>query len=350
MRERDLQRLTPERGRNEDMIKPRPFRFSAVIDQARPQKSQHLSYADEQFSPSAGGEQHWSRDGWAAKAHWVEDLGYTMFLVADHPWLDVAPTPALMMVADTTSLRIGSYVFNVDIRHPALLAKDMAMLDVLSNGRFEGGPGCGAIVDDYTQTGLVFEQPGVRVSRFQEALCIIKRFLTEETVTFTGQYYCVTGLPGHPKPLQKPHLPLYIGGGSKRVLSLAAREADCVGLSARSTPKGIDWASATHEANIEKVAWLHEAEGERFDQLEIGTPIFVVVRTEDRLGTAQHMASRFGLTPEQLLSCTHMLFGTADQMVEELLQRRERYGMSSIAVIEAGIEAFAPVVARLTGT
>lgn len=114
------------------MLKLRPFRFNAVIDQARPQKSQALSYADEQFSPTAGGDQTWSRDGWAAKARWVEDLGYTTFLVADHPWLDVASIPALMMVADSTSLRIGSHVFNVNIRHPALLAKDMAMLDVLS--------------------------------------------------------------------------------------------------------------------------------------------------------------------------------------------------------------------------
>ena len=171
------------------MIRPRPFRFSAVIDQARPQKSQNLLYADEQFSPNIGSKQTWSRDGWIAKACWVEDLGYTTFLVADHPWLDVAPIPALMVVADTTSLRIGSYVFNVDVRHPALLAKDMAMLDVLSNGRFEGGLGCGAIMDDYTQTGLPFERSGARVSRFAEALCIIKRLLTEETVTFAGQYY-----------------------------------------------------------------------------------------------------------------------------------------------------------------
>lgn len=331
------------------MTIPRPFRFSAVIDQARPQKSQNLLYADEQFSSNTGGEQNWSRDGWTIKAHWVEDLGYTTFLVPDHSWLDVAPIPALMMVADSTSLRIGSFVFNVDIRHPALLAKDIAMLDVLSNGRFECGLGCGAIEDDYTQTGFPFERPGVRVSRFEEAVHIIKRLFTEETVTFSGQYYNVTGLPGHPKPLQKPHPPLYIGGGNRRVLSLAAREADCVGIAARSTPKGIDWASATHEANLEKVAWLHEAAGERFDQLEIGTPIFVVVRTEDRLETAQHMAGRFGLTPEQMLSCTHMLIGTTNQMVEELLLRRELYGMSSIAVIEAAIETLAPVVARLSG-
>lgn len=327
----------------------RPFRFSAVIDQARPQKSQNLLYADDSFSHNVGSEQPWSRDGWAAKAQWVEDLGYTSFLVADHPWLDVAPIPGLMMVADTTSLRIGSFVFNTDIRHPTLLAKDMAMLDVLSDGRFECGLGCGAIMEDYTQTGIPFERPGVRVSRFEEALCIIKRFFTEETVNFSGEYYQVAGLQGHPKPLQKPYPPIYIGGGSKRMLSLAAREANCVGITAKSTPKGVDWISATPESLLEKVAWVRDAAGERFDQLEIGTPIFVIVQTEDRLGTAQHMASRFGLTPQQLLSCTHMLIGTTDQMVEDLLLRREQYGMSSIAVIESGLETLAPVVARLTG-
>jgi probable F420-dependent oxidoreductase len=238
---------------------------------------------------------------------------------------------------------------NVDIRHPALLARDVAMLDVLSNGRVECGLGCGGVAEDYTQLGMSFDRPGVRVSRFEEAVHIIKRFFTEETISFSGQYYQVTELKGHPKPQQRPHPHLYIGGGSKRMLSLAAREADCVGITARSTPKGIDWASATHEANLEKVSWIREAAGERFEQLEIGVPLFVVIPTEDRQGTAQHLAGRLGLTPEQCLSCTHILIGTVDQMVEDLLRRREDYGISSLAVIEAGIETLASVVARLSG-
>lgn len=134
------------------------------------------------------------------------------------------------------------------------------------------------------------------------------------------------------------------------MLSLAAREADCVGLTARYTAQGVDWASATHEATLEKVAWIREAAGDRFEQLEIGTPLFVVVPTEDRQGTAQHLAGRLGLTPAQCLSCTHILIGTVDQMVEELQRRRADYGMSSITVIEAGIEALTPVVTRLTET
>lgn len=224
------------------------------------------------------------------------------------------------------------------------------MLDVLSNGRVECGLGCGGIAEDYMQVGLSFDRPGVRVSRFAEALSLIKHFFTEEMVTFPGQYYQVTELQGHPKPQQRPHPPLYIGGGSKRMLSLAAREADCVGITARSTPKGVDWASATHEANLEKVIWIREAAGERFEQLELGTPLFVVVPTDDRQGTALRLAGRLGLTAEQCLSCTHILIGTVDQMVEDLLWRRECYGISSLVVIEAGIEALAPVVARLTGT
>jgi probable F420-dependent oxidoreductase len=237
----------------------------------------------------------------------------------------------------------------VDLRNPALLAKGMPMLDVLSDGRFECRLGCGAIAGDYIQASRPFDRPGVWVSRFEEALQIIKCFFTEETVNFSGRYYQVSGLPGHPKPVQKPHLPIYMGGGGKRVLSLAAREADIVGFAARSVPTGLDWLSATHEANLEKLAWVREAAGERFDHLELGTTIFVVIPTENRQGTAQHMAGQFGLTPEQLLSCTHLLIGTVDEMIEELLKRREHYHHSSIVVAEAGIEAFAPVVARLRG-
>lgn len=327
----------------------RPFRFSAVIDQLHPHKSQSLLYADDQFSGSVAANFPWSREGLVAKARRVEDLGYTTLLMPDHPWLDIAPLPALMVVAETTSLRIGSYVFNLDLRHPALLAKEIAVLDVLSQGRVECGLGCGGVSEDYTQVGLPFDRSGVRVARFAEALHLLKHFFVDETITFPGQYYQVNGLKGHPKPCQRPHPPLYIGGGYKRMLSLAAREADCVGITARYTAQGVDWASATHEATLEKVAWIREAAGDHFEQLEIGTPLFVVSPSDDRQATAHHLASRLGLTPEQCLSCTHILLGTVDQMVEELLRRREAYGMSSISVIEAGIEALAPVVARLAG-
>jgi probable F420-dependent oxidoreductase len=326
-----------------------PFRFSAAIDHARPQQAHGMLYTDEKHLSEHGGDQPWTRKAWVAKAHRVEELGYTSFLVPDHPWSDVAPLPALMAVAEVTALRIGSSVFNVDLRNPALLAKEMAMLDVLSDGRFECGLGCGAIADDYAQVGQPFDQPDVRLSRFEEALRIIKSFFTEEVITFSGRYYQVTGLPGHPKPVQKPHPPIYLGGGGKRMLSLAAREADIIGFVARSTPGGLDWLSATHEANLEKLAWVRGAAGERFNNLEIGTTIFVVIPTENRQGIAQQMAGKFGLTPEQLLSCTHLLIGTVDEMVEELLKRRELYHMSSIVVAEAGMEAFAPVVARLQG-
>ena len=186
----------------------------------------------------------------------IEDLGYTTFLVPDHVWLDVVPVPALMAVADATSLRIGSYVFNNDFRHPVLLAREVAMLDVLSGGRFELGLGCGGIAENYVQTGIPFDPPAVRVSRFEEALHLIKQFFTQDEITFSGQYYHITQLKGFPKSVQKPYPPLYIGGGKKRMLSLAAREADCVGIVARGTPKGLDWASATHEATLEKVGWI----------------------------------------------------------------------------------------------
>ncbi|MBV9230725.1 MAG: TIGR03621 family F420-dependent LLM class oxidoreductase [Chloroflexi bacterium] len=331
------------------MATPHPFHFSANLDSAHPARSQNLLLADEHFSPGAMTRHGWSREGLVAKARWIEDLGYTALLAPDHPWLDIAPMPVLMLIAETTSLRIGSQILNVDIRHPALLAKDIAMLDVLSNGRFECGLGCGAFVQDYSMVGMPFDRHPVRASRFEESVQLIKRFFVEETVEFSGHYYQITDLPGYPKPLQRPYPPLYIGGGGKRMLSIAAREADKVGLMARATAKGIDWASATHEATLEKIAWIREAAGARFEHLELDTTLFVVIHTEDRVGTAQQLASRWGLTPEQLLSCIHMLIGTTEQMVEDLQWRRQAYGISSVRVIEAAAEAFAPVVAQLTG-
>ncbi len=325
------------------------FRFSAIINQSRSKVSPGFVYVDNQTNSSGTIVQSWSRNTWIDKAHLVEDLGYTTFLVPEHMGCDVVPVAALMAVADTTSLRIGSHVFNCDLKHPALIARDAAMLDILSDGRFELGLGCGAMIDNYTQTGIPFDSPGVRLSRFEEALYIIKRFFTEEEVTFEGQFYHVTKLKGHPKPIQKSHPPIYIGGGGKRVLSLAAREANHVGIAARSTSTGLDWANATHEPTLEKIEWIREAAGERFDQLEIGTSILVVVPTDHREQVAQKMAGNFGLTPQQLLSCVGVLIGTVDQMVENILKWRELYGLSDIAVAEGGIEAFAPVVAQLTG-
>ena len=158
-----------------------------------------------------------SREKWAAKARKAEELGYSTFLVPDHFVNEFLPMVALMSAADATStLRLGSFVFDNDFRHPALLAKEAATLDLLSGGRLELGIGAGWHRPEYDQVGLSFDSAGVRISRLQEALQIIKAFFVEESVTFTGKYYTVTDLKGTPKPVQHPHPPFFMGGGGKK--------------------------------------------------------------------------------------------------------------------------------------
>jgi probable F420-dependent oxidoreductase len=185
----------------------RPFRFGVVSVMA-------LSHTD-----------------WIANMQKAEALGYSTWLVPDHMYTGIAPLTALGVAAGvTTTLRIGSLVFCNDFRHPALLAKEAATLDLLSNGRFEFGLGAGYLTADYTQIGLAFESPGTRIARLTEALETMKRLFTEETVNFAGKYYTVTQLQGKPKPVQRPHPPIFLGGSGKRLLSLGAQHADSLGI------------------------------------------------------------------------------------------------------------------------
>ena len=304
-----------------------PFRFGVVVEYAQ------------------------SSEEWIAKARRVEELGYTSLLVPDHLDRDVAPIAALMSAAEvTTSLRIGSFVFNNDLRHPAVLAKEVATLDMLSGGRFEFGLGSGYRPSNYEQTGIPFDTAGVRISRMEEALHIIKRSFTEERVTFSGHYYTVSNLRGSPKPVQQPYPPIYIGGGGKRILSLAAREANIAGFTPKSTPAGLDLATATEEATVEKVGWVRHAAGDRLVELELSIITFIVVVSEQREPIAHQMAGRLGLSPEQILHSPHMLIGSVKQMMDQLRMQRERFGISYIKIPEEHMEKLAPVVAALAGT
>ncbi|MEO5953821.1 MAG: TIGR03621 family F420-dependent LLM class oxidoreductase, partial [Chloroflexia bacterium] len=176
-----------------------------------------------------------SRKDWVELARKAEDLGYSTFLLPDHFVNPLAAVPALSVAAAaTTTLRVGSFVFDNDFRHPAMLAKEAATLDLLSDGRFEIGIGAGWHGPEYEQTGIPFDPPGVRVGRLEEAVAIIKKFFTGEPVTFAGNHYTINGLVGLPTSVQRPHPPIFLAGGGKRVLSLAGREADIVGLHLRT--------------------------------------------------------------------------------------------------------------------
>lgn len=291
-----------------------------------------------------------SRAAWVDKARKVEELGYDTLLVVDHLTAGLGPLVALTVAAEVTkTIRIGSFVLCNDFRHPAVLAKEIATLDLLSEGRLEFGLGAGYLPTDYHKSGIALESPGTRVSRFEEAIHVVKKLFTEETVHFQGEYYTIADLQGSPKPAQRPYPPFYIGGGGKRVLSFAAREADIVGIAHKSSAHGLDLANTTTKPTEEKIAWVREAAGDRFNDLELSVMIFRVAVTDQRERAVQQIAPRFGVTPEQALSSVQLLLGTTEQIAETLWTRRERFGISYIVINEEQMDIFAPVVAYLSG-
>jgi probable F420-dependent oxidoreductase len=292
---------------------------------------------------------------WADQARKVEDLGFSTLLMPDHFGDQLAPVPALMAAADaTTTLKVGALVFDNDYRHPLILAKEAATLDLLSDGRLELGLGAGWMRSDYEESGIAYDPPGVRVDRFEEGVAIITGLLeSEEPFSFSGTHYKVSGHTATPRPVQKPRPPVIIGGGGRRVLTIAARHAEIVSINVdlRAGTAGPESASnATPDATREKIGWVREAAGDRFDEIELNTLIGFVMVTDDRQSIIDAMAPALGIDPADAEHIPLALIGTLDQMAEELEWRREEYGISYFSVESDAWEAMAPVVARLAGT
>jgi probable F420-dependent oxidoreductase len=294
-----------------------------------------------------------SLDALVARARLAEHLGYSAFLIPDHLG-DQFDTPlALALVAQATStLRIGSFVFANDFRHPALLAKTAATLDVISGGRFELGLGAGWMQSEYEQVGLAFATPRVRIDRMVEALQVIKGLFSDDPVTFAGIHYQITGMRGHPSPVQRPHPPILLGGSGKRILSVAAREADIVSIIPRGMVElgglqRIDQADMGSTSVARKVAWIREAAAERFQDLELNLFIMDLALTDPRGDGADQLAHRFALSREQVREIPQLLAGTVDQISEQLLEAREEYGISYLTLFDEHMEQFAPIVAHL---
>src|SRR3989442_2131618 len=166
----------------------------------------------------------------------------------------------------TKTMRVGSLVIDNDYRHPVVLAKEAATLDLLSGGRFELGLGAGFLKTEYDKAGVTFDSAGVRISRLAEALQVLKGLFADGRLTFRGQHYRIDGLDGYPKPVQRPHPPIHIGAGSKRMLMLAGREADTIGLLNSSTRTGTlvdDPVEGLAATLAHKLAWVREGAGER---------------------------------------------------------------------------------------
>ncbi len=290
---------------------------------------------------------------WADKARKVEALGYSVLCVPDHLAELLAPLPALAAAAAATKhLRVGTAVLNNDFRHPVLLAREAATLDVLSDGRLELGLGAGHMQSEYEQVGLAFDPGATRVERLEEAVVIVKRLLEGEPVTSGGRHYRVTGHTIHPRPIQRPRPPVFIGGNAPRLLTVAAREADIVGLTGitfRRGGKEPDVSDFRASVVDERVRLVRETAGDR--SLELNALVQRVIVTDDRRKAAEELAvGRWAqLTPEEILESPYVLVGTEDRIVEDLQARRERWGISYVTTHELFMDALAPIVARLVG-
>jgi probable F420-dependent oxidoreductase len=297
-------------------------------------------------------------DEWLRHAARAEALGYDVLSVGEHTYTHLGPIPALMSAAmATSSIRLGTVTLGNDFHNPVILARDIATLDVLSGGRLEFGLGTGFFRQDYQQTGIPLDSPGARLDRFFEAVLLINAAFREETVDHAGEHYPVSGLSLVPKPLQRPAPPLLIGGGGRRMLQFAAREADIVSINIRTTPDGwLDWSSVSPEATARKIAWVREAAGDRFSEIELHWLITRLVITDDREAAARAFIEAFStigpvdVSPEDILASPHILIGSEDAIVESIQRSREEYGVSYISVFGDDMEAFSPIVARLAGT
>jgi len=279
----------------------------------------------------------------------IEDLGYATILMPNHAH-QMSTFLALLLAAEATKhVRLGATVMNNDFRHPALLAREAATFDVLSEGRLELGMGAGYLAYDYTATGIPLDPPGVRVRRLAESVQIVKRFLAGETATFAGNYYTTQGLVSSLPARQQPRPPLLIGGGGKQLLSLAAREADIVSIVPKAKPGALDFNNSSHAATEQKIAWIQKAAGERLAVLELNTLVFECVVTDQRQQSAEELAQRWGLPVSHILNSIHFLVGTVEQITEAVQMWRERFGISYVAVFPQFMDAFAPVVAKLAG-
>ena len=309
------------------MTHPRPFRFGVMAAKAR------------------------SSAEWTDTAKKAQDLGYSALLMPDHFGDQLSPIPALSMAAAATdTLRVGALVFANDFRHPAVLAKETATLDLLSDGRLEVGVGAGWMTEDYTSTGIVHDRPGVRIDRMIEAIEVLRGLWGDEAFSFDGEHYTITEMKGLPRPVQAGGPPIIVGGGGKRVLSTAARLADIVGVNpnvgeGKIGPEAI--ASMSADATEEKIGWVRAAAGDRYDDIEISILKFVTIVTDARDAVAEKVGAGMGMDAATLLASPHTLVGTAEQLADELIEQRERWQGSYVTVQSDALESFAPVVAAL---
>lgn len=308
---------------------PRPFRFGV-----------------EMMAPFAG-------STWADSARELEALGYSTLFAPDHFDEGYGPITAMATAAAaTTTLHVATAVFAVDFRHPAVLARELASIDQLSEGRLEVGLGAGYQINDYAGSGIVMDPPKVRVNRLMEYVAVLRGLFADGPLTFAGEHYQVTALDGSPAPYRGGGPPIFVAGGGRRMLTFAARHADIVGVNPSLPSSAVGPASA-HDAlpsRIDaKLEWIREAAGERMSELEIHAWLREAHVTGDARAVVEPLTGPFGAPADEVLASPIVLVGTVDEIVERLHERRERWGYSYFTIQQPVAREFATVVAALGG-
>lgn len=311
------------------------------------------------YAPNSGKE-------WRELARKAESSGFSSFHLADHiigpgpalaatghPVQTVAAIPAMAVAAEATStIKVGCRVLCVDYRNPVMLAKEVATLDFFSEGRLELGLGAGWLQGEYEAIGVPFDRAGVRIDRFEEVIALLRASFAEGELNIDTPHVHAVGFEAVPKPFTKSGPPIMIGGGAKRILTIAGREADIVSLNFNNSSGklGADGiGSSTAELTDQKIQWIKDGAGERFDQIEIEIAAYFTIVTPDGEGTRAKMAPMFGMTPEVFAEHPNALIGSVDEICDRIVERRERFGISYVSFGASVIDAVIPVVERLAG-
>jgi probable F420-dependent oxidoreductase len=280
----------------------------------------------------------------------AEAEGYNILLATDHLG-QLASLQVLQAAAQVTSLRIGTLVLNNDFRNPVILAQELAMLDMLTEGRLEVGLGAGWARHEYDASALPFDAPALRLARLKGTVAMLKQALSEGRIERDADdAYPKMLLEGLPRSVQRPHPPFLIGGGGRRVMSFAGREAQIVGLDPRAYREGgHDQSDVTESAIDEKVGWIRQAAGERVGDLEINLIVFAVdAGFGHRSGRSPALSHP--ISEDEMARSPHYLLGDTDEMVQQLVARRERWGTNYLGIKPIHMNVLAPVVARLAGS
>ena len=292
------------------------------------------------------------RASWLDLARRAEDLGYSTLSLPDHFGDQFAPFAALGAVAATTErIRLSMGVLANDFRHPVVLAKEAATLDVVSDGRLDLGLGAGWMREEYEAAGIPFDPAPERILRLGETVRIVRALLRGERVQHTGTWYRVDGVVGTPRPVQRPAPPILLGGGGRMMLGLAAREADIVSVvtanAGRRAGAGLGRDATLERARV-KIGWVREAAGDRFSELVLHTRVSVAEITPDAAGVAARLAPAHDLSVDEFLESPHVLVGTLSQLADKVERLREELGFSSFTLSRPALDELAPLVDALT--